>query len=225
MSVTLDQQDDRTHELEEAIAYRALSPAAVASLVAGGLSISALLAWPLAIVPAVGILLGVVARWKISRHPDELTGSRLATTGIVLSAVFWVAGWSWLTYAYLTEVPEGYQRLSYDVLQPDTSVPGQLYPPIARQLDGKRVFIKGYVYPSKQTSGIRRFLLCRDNGECCFGGQPRLTDMIDVTLKDPLRLEYATRPFAVAGTFRFEPTRTPDGQFAVLYHLEADYLK
>ena len=53
-----------------------------------------------------------------------------------------------------------------------------------KELDGKKVFIKGYMYPSSQMTGIREFVLCRDNGTCCFGGQPRLTDMIRVKLKD-----------------------------------------
>jgi len=223
MSVATEPRSDEPINHDQA--YRALSATAVASLVAGVLSVAALLDWGLGLIPLVGILLGVSALWQIRRRPDELTGGRLAMVGVMLSAILLVAGWARLTYAYMTEVPEGYVRLSYDSLQPDTSVPGEMFPPTARELDGKHVYIKGFVYPGKQTTGIKKFVLCRDNGTCCFGGQPKLTDMIEVTLAGSLQMEYATRPFAVGGTFHLQPTRTPNGQFAVLYHLEADYLK
>jgi len=223
MSIAVEPRSSDVVELHDG--YRAISPLAAASVAAGLLSVLALLDWALGVIPAVGILLGLLGRRSILRRPEELTGLRLAKVGIVLSVLFLVVGWSRLTYVYFTEVPDGYQRLSYQALQPDTSVPGELFPPAARELDGQRVFIKGYVYPGPQTRGIQRFLLCRDNGDCCFGGQPKLTDMISVELKEPLRLDYATRPFAVGGTFRFKPSRSPDGQFAILYHLEADVLR
>jgi hypothetical protein len=68
-------------------------------------------------------------------------------------------------------------------------------------------------------------VLCRDNGDCCFGGQPKVTDMILVTLTDPLRLDYSTRLHRLAGTFKVARGRTVEGVSDAVYQLEADYLK
>ena len=97
---------------------------------------------------------------------------------------FWLFGWSWLGFVYATEVPEGYQRIGYGQLQPDPNHPDEPIPPAAKELDGQKVFIKGYVYPTISQHGIREFLLVRDEGSCCFGGNPKITDRIQVTLRD-----------------------------------------
>jgi hypothetical protein len=179
----------------------------------------------LGIVPIVAILLGGRALWVIYQNPQEFTGKRLALAGLTMGSVFLVAGMGMAGVVYATEVPEGYQRISYQQLQPDESSPGQIMPPSAMELNGKRVFIKGYVYPGAQQQGIRQFVLCRDNGDCCFGGNPKLTDMILVNLVDPLRLTYSRRLQRLAGTFRVQPAQGTDGLGGVLYQLEADYLQ
>ena len=109
----------------------------------------------------------------------------------------------------------------------DETQAGQLVPPSALELEGKKIFIKGYVYPGRQKDGIRQFLLVRDQGDCCFGGNPKLTDRIQVTLEDPLVLSYAPRLHHLGGTFHVEPQdKAIDGAVGgVFYHLKADYLK
>ena len=199
----------------------------MASLIVGLLSCLALFDWMLVAIPAVGMLLAVLSLVKIRRHRDELTGAGLARAGLALSLFFAVAGPARLTYEYVTELPEGYERVSYARLQPDESQIGQLVPPSALALEGKRIFIKGYVYPGREKDGIRRFLLVRDQGECCFGGNPKITDRIFVTLEDPLRLTYASRIFKLGGTFHVEAydSTIDDAKGGVFYHLKADYLK
>ena len=176
-------------------------------------------------IPLLGLTTGSIALRRIHLNSAELTGKKFAWAGIAASALFFCGGWSFLSYSYVKELPPGYERLSYAQLQPDPDVPGQVYPPDVVNYDGHRVFIKGYVYPGKQTSGIKQFVLCRDNGDCCFGGQPRLTDRIMVNLEGPLALEYSTRLRHLAGTFHVEPGRAVDGLGGAIYHLEADYLK
>ena len=206
--------------------YRALSILGVASCLLGLLSVTSFLAWAFAaIIPPLGILAGVVALVRINRNPTELTGKRVALAGIALSLLFLCGGATYLTYDYVTEVPPGYERLNYSELQPNPETQGEVFPPAIQQRDGDRVFIKGYVFPGKQTSGIKQFVLCRDNGDCCFGGQPKLTDRVLVTLKGPLSLNFSTRLQRVAGTFRVEPGQGTDGISGVIYHLDADYLK
>jgi hypothetical protein len=205
--------------------YKAVSVLAVASLILGVLSLAAFLTWALAVIPFLGVFTGLMALRRIRVNSTELTGRKFAWAGIATSVLFFAAGWSYLGYLYVKELPPGYERLSYAQLQPDPDVAGEVYPPGITEYNGHRVFIKGYVYPGKQTSGIKQFVLCRDNGDCCFGGQPRLTDRIMVNLEGPLALEYTTRLRHLAGTFRVEPGRAVDGLGGAIYHLDADYLK
>ncbi|MGD9720078.1 MAG: hypothetical protein AB7O59_02550 [Pirellulales bacterium] len=224
--MSIDVHTDRT-SAETYEQYRALSSAAVASLIVGLLSSLAILDWTLVAVPVIGVCLSLFAWAKVKRHADELTGAGLAKTGLALSVAFAIAGPAWLTYVYVTELPAGYERISYSDLQPDPAQAGQLVPPAARSLEGKKIFIKGFVYPGRQLNGIREFLLVRDRGECCFGGNPKITDRIQVTLENPLRLTYAPRLHKVGGTFHVEvqPTTIDGAQGGVYYHLKADHLE
>lgn len=211
--------------------YRELSSVAVVSLLAGALSLL-LLAFiqvfnnpvVFGLLPALGIMLGLRAVWKI-RGCDGMTGAGFAWSGTALSSLALAAGWGWMGYVYATEVPEGYQRAFYSQLQPQGQ---QVIPPSARELDGKKVFIKGYVYPAiNSTTGTRRFILCRDNGACCFGGVPKLNDMIQVTLRESQTLDYNSVGLSlvkVAGTFRVEDDVALHDLGTVVYHLdEAEY--
>ena len=103
----------------------------------------------------------------------------------------------WLAYA--TEVPDGYQRISFANLQRFPSTPNRPYHPEALKLNGQRIFVKGYLYPDGQQDDVKHFVLVPDMGTCCFGGQPKLTDMIEVTLEDPLRAEFARRKRRLGG--------------------------
>ena len=207
--------------------YRALSTASVASLILGLISPLAILDWTLVAVPAIGVPLSLYALLTVRRHREELSGEGLARVGLALSLLFGIIGPALLMYVYLTEVPEGYARVSYGELQPDETQAGQLVPPTALELEGKKVFIKGYVYPGQRTDGIREFLLVRDQGDCCFGGDPKITDRIQVTLEEPLQLTYQPRLHKLGGTFHVEvQDKAIDGaKGGVFYHLKADYLQ
>jgi hypothetical protein len=218
-------QSSTAAEATEYAEYKALSSAAVATLVLGILSLLAFLYPWFAVIPATGLLCGFAALRQVRANQSELTGAPVARAGMFLSLVFGIAGPSYQGYVYATEVPDWAERISYSTLQPDESAPGQVVPPSAIALNGKQVFIKGYIYPGQQQHGIRQFVLCRDQGDCCFGGNPKITDRIEVTLADPLSVSYSQRMFRVAGKFRVEPTQTAEGLGAVLYHIDAEYVK
>jgi hypothetical protein len=219
MSVDLELQ--RQQASGEPFAYRALSSAAVSSLAMGVLSSLALFDWWLAVIPLCAVVAGCIALRAIARQNDQLTGAWFARVGMALAVLFFVVGWSRLGYIYATEVPDGYQRISYAELQPDPDVAGQIIPPEALALDGKQVFIKGFVYPGTRQSGIRQFLLVRDQGSCCFGGNPKLTDRIEVTLSDPKGIEFSSGLFKIAGVFRVESsTAAIDAGGGVYYHID-----
>lgn len=211
---------------EEYTPYRALSRSAVASLILGLFSLLAFIAPPLLIFAFFGLLLGINAVLGIRRYPEELSGRSLAWAGSLVSAVALFGGGGLHTYVYATEVPEGYQRVSFAELQPLKEQPQEPVPPTALALDGKKVFVKGYVYPDGQQYNIKRFVLVPDMGTCCFGGQPKLTDMIEVTLKDPHRTEYSRRKRKLAGTLKVDRALKPvDGLGGVYYQLEAEYVQ
>jgi NAD(P)-dependent dehydrogenase (short-subunit alcohol dehydrogenase family) len=123
-------------------------------------------------------VLGALAYRTISRRPDEFTGRPLAIGAVVLAAVSLVAALVTLTRAYAAELPAGYERLTYGMLQPLDGDPPGTVPDTARSADGRNVLLKGYMYPGKQQSGITQFLLVRDQGDCCFGGNPKITDRV-----------------------------------------------
>jgi hypothetical protein len=210
---------------EQFLEYRALSTVAVASLVAGVLSLAAPLSWLCLGFPIAGLILGTLAWRQISARPDELAGLSLAKAGLGLSALFFVVGPGWLLFQQATEVPPGYDRISYEQLQPGPSAPGVPIPPEAYALEGKKIFIKGYVYPGRESEGIKTFLLVRDQGDCCFGGNPKITDRIQVTLVDPLRLKFRSRIHHLAGVFHVKPTTAVGAGGGVYYQLDADYLR
>jgi hypothetical protein len=205
--------------------YRAMSSIAVASFAIGILSVFSLLNTALGIVPFIGIVLGIRAIQSIRRRPDELTGTVFARAGMGLSLVFLLGSWGMAGFEYATEVPDGCERLSYAQLQPTDENPN-LPPASAAELDGKRFFIKGYIYPFGLDTNepLKNFLLVRDNGTCCFGGTaPKPGDTIQVALTDPLRLDYTPYVHKLAGTFRLNPAaRSPDD---IWYFLEADHAK
>jgi hypothetical protein len=224
MSIQVETRESPDESYEQ---YRSLSTSAVASLIVGLLSCTAILDWSLVAVPVIGIALSVFALRTIQRQSGELAGDSLARAGLGLSLLFALAGPAWLTYEYATELPGGYQRVSYSELQPDPEQVGQQVPPGALELEGKKIFIKGFIYPGREKDGIRQFLLVRDQGDCCFGGNPKITDRIQVTLVDPLRLKFQSRLHKVGGTFHVSPANTTvaGAKGGVFYHLEADYLR
>lgn len=200
--------------------YRAIGGAVVAAAVLGLLSPLAFLDWWLAVVPVLGIVLGLVACRDIAARPTELGGGRIAVAAIAVSACALVGGLVYQSLVYTQELPPGFVRASYAMLQPLPGDPPTAIPDSARDLDGRDVLLKGYMYPGKQQQGIVQFLLVRDQGDCCFGGNPKITDRVLVQLRDPQGIEFSPRLRKIAGRFAVRPTGTAALDGGVLYHLE-----
>jgi hypothetical protein len=113
--------------------------------------------------------------------------------------------------------------LNMDPVTPDAV---EKMPEWLRSLAGKRVRIRGFMYPPNYAEGIRRFPLARDNQICCFGRNPKLYDIIEVTLKQGTDTHYIeNRPFDVVGTFRIELVGD-DSMIGGMYYLdEAEVLE
>lgn len=120
-------------------------------------------------------------------------------------------------------------RVSYDDLdllkvlnmEPVTIDAIDHMPAWLKGLNGQRIKIRGYMFPTFETEGIERFVLARDNQICCFGRDPKVYDLVQVDLKAGKTTRYipATRAFDVVGRLKLEMLAADDKPFG-LYFLE-----
>ena len=111
------------------------------------------------------------------------------------------------------------------MLQPLPGDPPTAVPDSALEMSGRDVLLKGYMYPGKQQQGITQFLLVRDQGDCCFGGNPKITDRVLVTINEPKGISFSSRLRKIAGRFVVKPTGTVVLDGGVLYHLEDAHVR
>lgn len=97
-----------------------------------------------------------------------------------------------------------------------------LLPERVTSLEQRRVRIRGYILPSFQQSGLTQFVLVRDNQECCFGPGAALHDCVVVRMHSGRTADFSIRPVAVAGTFKVEELRGPDGKHLAIYALDGE---
>jgi len=227
MSATdMDEQMMRGDDQEAG--YRAVSKAAVASVVFGILGSFSIWASVFIILPLLGLAFALIARSNIRRYPEELTGKAPAAIGLVFNLLLLVGSIGYHSYVYATEVPEGYQRISFSDLKPKPRESSLPFSPKAKDLDGKKVFLKGWVRPSDKKSGLKQFILVGDFGSCCFGGSPKPTDVVAVDIVVDQTVDYSLMQRKIGGTFRLNtrPVQVGDAEVPALYYqLEADYLK
>src|SRR5215212_1719661 len=86
-------------------------------------------------------------------------------------------------------------------LKKDQPFKQELLTSAVKKLDGKVVRIRGYILPSFQQSGIKQFVLVRDNMECCFGPGAALHDCIVVEMSAGTTTDFTVRPVTVEGKF------------------------
>lgn len=121
-------------------------------------------------------------------------------------------------------------RVSFDDLdllkvlnmEPVTANATELMPDWLKGLNGKRICVRGFMYPTYDTEGIEQFVLARDNQICCFGRDPKIYDLIQVDMKSGKTTNYipATRSFDVVGTFHVDMKADDDGKPYGLYVID-----
>jgi hypothetical protein len=231
-------------QAEEFKPYRAVSRSAVLSfvfaLVAAPFAILTLVSlryaygdgvnlgfWT-AVISLFAIALGWAGLRSIRRYPNEYTGTWLARVGLLSGLVMLVLGVSLSCFTYATEVPDGYTRITLSDLQPDLDRPDIPVSPRSLELHGKPIFVKGYMHPGVEGMGnVNHFVLVFSYGECCFGGQPKPTHMIEVRLPEDMKgLRYSRRTLKLAGTFEVGGgTGTFQKLNNVVYHLNVDKIR
>lgn len=189
--------------------YRPVPVLAVIASVLGVLSLMAFFGITGMVVAVLGIFISLLSLLKIVRSRGALGGRRLALVGLACSILFLCSGMAYQRHLYLNEVPAGFTRANFseDISQKGfVTINGQqdIHPDV-KQLFGKKVFLKGFMYPTGQNEGLDSFLLVRDSGACCFGGNPALTDMIGVVMQDAKTVNYYPGRVSVSG--ELEPNK------------------
>lgn len=190
------------------------------------LSLSAFIWDVLLFVPAVGMVLALVAIWQVRSSRGVYGGLGIAATSAGLMLLLAGSAAAFHAYNFATELPPGFQRVNF---ANDISAKGLVIrddkigvDPDVQKLNGSSIFLKGFMYPTQQVEGLTSFVLCKDNGQCCFGGQPKPTDMILVEMPNGKTVNDRRGLVAVAGDFRIHPTVDSTGLKPV-YKLECRY--
>lgn len=214
--------------------YTPVPAIAPVAAVFGILSLTALLALFGIAIALLALLIGLAAWRTIAISDGQYGGRWLAILGVVLSTSCFFGGIALQVRAYQTEVPAGVERVSfnYDISQPgmayardEDGQPRMAVPKSVKELDGKEVFIKGFMYPEQQQVGLRKFLLVKDSGDCCFGGQPVVQDIIGVRFAEEsdLSAKYQEQVLvSVAGTFHIREGYT-GSSLEPIYEIEATH--
>ncbi|RLT11547.1 MAG: hypothetical protein DWI22_01275 [Planctomycetota bacterium] len=176
--------------------YVPVSPWAPIALCMGLLGLTGFIGYFGLYVAFFGIFIGIGAVKQIRASGGFVKGTWMAMLGLVLSICNFCLGSAKMSYDYQHEVPAGYQRVNFqkDVAEKQFVFVGgyrKLAPEVASVI-GKKVYLKGFMYATQATDGLRQFILLKDNGECCFGGKPKSHDYVIVTL--PFLKSSADRP-------------------------------
>jgi len=127
----------------------------------------------------------------------------------------------------VTEVPEGYTRVQFYELQQDASQAVDMPTQRAVEIDGDAVFLKGYIHPSSGSGMLKKFILVPDLGTCCFGGQPKSSDMIEVSLLDGQATKAGLTKKKLAGEFTVNKVsrKVTDFDNNVFYRMKVDIIQ
>ena len=224
------QTRDVSRDPNDEFAYRPVPAMAPISLFLAFCSLAGFLAIPCLAIGGVGIATGAIALWQIRRSEGEFGGTLVAWLGTGLSFLLVIGASGFHAYAYVTELPEGYQRVSFGDLAkyPEPMLNKDGTATVAKEvaaLDGQPIYIKGYMYPTKQLYNLSEFVLVKDTGQCCFGGQPKPTDMIVVKFEDGMTVNHREQQLVgVGGVFRAVSPSKSAGLNA-FYVLEGTHFK
>jgi len=80
------------------------------------------------------------------------------------------------TFQY--DVPEEVGEVKADAPDPDKQIP-----PTVKELNGRRVSLKGFMLPLKVEQGlVTELLIMRDQSMCCYGTVPKINEWVSVKM-------------------------------------------
>ncbi len=102
----------------------------------------------------------------------------------------------------------------------------EMITPEIRELDKKVVKLRGFILPTSvfQQSGIKQFVLVRDNQECCFGPGAALYDCVIIEMAPGKTATFSTRVVSVKGKLEIdsESFKYPEGGHYAIYKMTAE---
>jgi len=131
--------------------------------------------------------------------------------------------------SFQVEGPEKALRVSYDDLDllkvlnmdPVSLDATKSFPKWLKDLDGKRIRLRGFMYPPYAHTDLGAFVLARDNEICCFGRNPKPYDVIQIVMRKDKKVDYIqNRPFDVVGTFHIDLLSYDDKKVDGLYLID-----
>ena len=205
-------------------AYRPVPTLVPVAIVCGLLSLLSFIFLTAIVFGALGQLLALLAIRKIRRSEGSLSGTPFALAALGLCILVPVTGVGFQMYEYHDELPDGYRRVNFprEIAAKQFVIKEgrrELHDDV-KPLDGQNIFIKGYMYQTKEAKGLSRFVLLKDNGECCFGGDPKPYDMIGVRMQGKKKVDSVEGMVAVGGVLRANPSASPG---TPVYILEGSY--
>ncbi len=209
--------------------FRPVPFLAPVTLVFGLASVAGFANIPLLSIGLVGFILGTLTLIRIRRSEGTYGGLKIAMAGTLLSLLFLTGAASLHAYNYATEVPEGYTRKSFAKLAKMKPIlkngATQIDPQVIEEWDNQKVYVYGYMYPTGVLQGLKSFVLCKDTGQCCFGGNPLIEDMIVVNMTGDKTIDHRELiRVGIGGTFHAKKI-FKNGVMTHLYSIDADFYR
>ena len=124
-------------------------------------------------------------------------------------------------------------EITFDDLKFDIEKGGEfqkeMITPSIEELNKRTLKLRGFILPTSvfQQSGIKQFVLVRDNQECCFGPGAALYDCVIVEMAPGKTANFSTRVVSVKGKLEIDPDsfRYPDGGHYAIYKMTAEEVR
>jgi len=182
------------------VGYRAVSLLAVIAFVLSLFTPLMLLSNWFILFPLIGAVCGIFGLYKILTCPFDYTGRGFALGGIIFSFLLGIGAAGWGIYIYYFNVPYGYTAVQFLELRPDETTHRLPEHIVQIAAENRKIYIKGYMYPGRQLSGIQNFMLVRTQEHCKFcTPEQNPFDMIGVHCKGDLRLPFRTKQISIGG--------------------------
>ncbi|MCH2202363.1 MAG: DUF3299 domain-containing protein [Fuerstiella sp.] len=187
--------------------YTPISPWGSVATVLGICGLTAFLGLFGIFIAGAAVIVSIAAILRIRGAHGMVRGMLMAALGLVLSLASVSGGIASQIYHYNHEVPEGYKRVNFpeeiSARQFRYFENGQrrLHPEVAK-LVGQKVFLKGFIWLTQSQKDLEEFVFLKDNGECCFGGEPKPYDMMHVKMQDGKTVDGHNGLVSVAGILR-----------------------
>ncbi|MDR2172227.1 MAG: hypothetical protein LBP59_18950 [Planctomycetaceae bacterium] len=219
-----DHDEVRPDELTD---YKSLTAETVGSLILGFLSILIFISILFLIFPVMGIVIGIIAIRKILNAPEALSGLGIASVGVALCVLFAIGGVYYQYSVNSYEIPMGYEEITFEFLAEDPRT-GQIKPEIillanATQQNESRIFIEGFMQPTRNMNNITEFLIGATPERSKFAPpKPTKTEFIKVRLTGDLTTSYRNSLVGVGGVLHVNLNPEPG---ELVYRIEADFIR